>query len=581
LIIAETTPCVSGGRAAEQGEIRYIGTVARAEERAVAEARADLERALARWEELAGELPEAETDTGIPVAPLYTALDVPAGRTVDLPGEYPFTRGIHASMYRKRLFTMRLYAGWGGPEDTNERFRYLLEQGQTGLSVALDLPTQMGLDSDHPLADGEVGKVGVAIDSLADMERLFEAIPLDRVSTSFTINATAPILLAMYQTVGERQGVAPTELRGTVQNDILKEFLARKTYVYPPGPSLRLVADVIEYSTRSLPRFHPISVCGFHLRQAGCDAVQEIAIALSNATAYAQAVVDRGLDVDDFAPRFSYNLSTMRDFFEEVAKHRAARRVWASIMREHFGAQRPESWTLRLYSGGDGTSLTAVEPLNNVVRTALQTLAIVLSGAQAVHTMSWDEALALPSEDAVKLALRTQQIVAYESGVTRTADPLGGSYYVESLTDDLERRIRELIDAIERDGGVVEGIENGSLEAAIAEAAYRQERQIESGERVVVGVNCFRDEDAEEQGVELLTVSEEVRARQLEQLARVRASRDATAVASALERVREAAASGENTMPAILGAVGAYATVGEISAALGDVFGYHRATTSI
>jgi methylmalonyl-CoA mutase, N-terminal domain len=555
--------------------------VARAEERAVAEARADLERALARWEELAGELPEADTDTGIPVAPVYTALDVPAGRTVDLPGEYPFTRGIHASMYRKRLFTMRLYAGWGGPEDTNERFRYLLEQGQTGLSVALDLPTQMGLDSDHPLAAGEVGKVGVAIDSLADMERLFEAIPLDRVSTSFTINATAPILLAMYQTVGERQGVAPTELRGTVQNDILKEFLARKTYVYPPGPSLRLVADVIEYSTRSLPRFHPISVCGFHLRQAGCDAVQEIAIALSNATAYAQAVVDRGLDVDDFAPRFSYNLSTMRDFFEEIAKHRAARRVWASIMREHFGAQRPESWTLRLYSGGDGTSLTAVEPLNNVVRTALQTLAIVLSGAQAVHTMSWDEALALPSEDAVKLALRTQQIVAYESGVTRTADPLGGSYYVESLTDDLERRIRELIDAIERDGGVVEGIENGSLEAAIAEAAYRQERQIESGERVVVGVNRFRDEDAEEQGVELLTVSEEVRARQLEQLARVRASRDATAVASALERVREAAASGENTMPAILGAVGAYATVGEISAALGDVFGYHRATTSI
>jgi methylmalonyl-CoA mutase, N-terminal domain len=568
-------------RRPRQGEIRYIGTVARAEERAVAEARADLERALARWEELAGELPEAETDTGIPVAPLYTALDVPAGRTVDLPGEYPFTRGIHASMYRKRLFTMRLYAGWGGPEDTNERFRYLLEQGQTGLSVALDLPTQMGLDSDHPLADGEVGKVGVAIDSLADMERLFEAIPLDRVSTSFTINATAPILLAMYQTVGERQGVAPTELRGTVQNDILKEFLARKTYVYPPGPSLRLVADVIEYSTRSLPRFHPISVCGFHLRQAGCDAVQEIAIALSNATAYAQAVVDRGLDVDDFAQRFSYNLSTMRDFFEEIAKHRAARRVWASIMRERFGARRPESWTLRLYSGGDGTSLTAVEPLNNVVRTALQTLAIVLSGAQAVHTMSWDEALALPSEDAVKLALRTQQIVAYESGVTRTADPLGGSYYVESLTDDLERRIRELIEAIERDGGVVEGIENGSLEAAIAEAAYRQERQIESGERVVVGVNRFRDEDAEEQGVELLTVSEEVRARQLEQLAHVRASRDATAVASALERVREAAASGENTMPAILAAVGAYATVGELSAALGDVFGYYRATTSI
>ena len=439
----------------------------------------------------------------------------------------------------------------------------------------------MGLDSDHELAEGEVGKVGVAIDSLADMERLFEAIPLDRVSTSFTINATAPILLAMYQVVGERQGVAPAELRGTVQNDILKEFLARKTYVYPPGPSLRLVGDVIEYATRRLPKFNPISVCGFHLRQAGCDAVQEIAITLANASAYVQAVVDRGLDVDEFAPRFSYNLSTMRDFFEEIAKHRAARRVWASIMQERFGAQRPASWTLRLYSGGDGTSLTAVEPLNNVVRTALQTLAIVLSGAQAVHTMSWDEALALPSEEAVRLALRTQQIVAYESGVTRTVDPLGGSYYVESLTDELERRIRDLIDQIEQEGGVVKGIEDGSLEAAIADAAYRQERQIESGERVVVGVNRFRDEGAEEQAVELLTVPEDVRARQLEQLHAVRGARDAAAVENALEGVRAAAGSSENTMPAILAAVRAYATLGEISAALGDVFGYHRASTAV
>ena len=564
-----------------QGEIRYIVTVAKAEERAIAEARAELERALGRWQELAGELPAAETDSGIPVAPVYTALDVPEERAVDLPGEPPFTRGIHPTMYRKRLFTMRLYAGWGGPEETNERFRYLLEQGQTGLSVALDLPTQMGLDSDHELAEGEVGKVGVAIDSLADMERLFEAIPLDRVSTSFTINATAPILLAMYQVVGERQGVAPAELRGTVQNDILKEFLARKTYVYPPGPSLRLVGDVIEYATRRLPKFNPISVCGFHLRQAGCDAVQEIAIALANASAYVQAVVDRGLDVDEFAPRFSYNLSTMRDFFEEIAKHRAARRVWAGIMQERFGAQRPASWTLRLYSGGDGTSLTAVEPLNNVVRTALQTLAIVLSGAQAVHTMSWDEALALPSEEAVRLALRTQQIVAYESGVTRTVDPLGGSYYVESLTDELERRIRDLIDQIEQEGGVVKGIEDGRLEAAIADAAYRQERQIESGERVVVGVNRFRDEEAEEQAVELLTVPEDVRARQLEQLHAVRGARDAAAVENALEGVRAAAGSSENTMPAILAAVRAYATLGEISAALGDVFGYHRASTAV
>ncbi len=439
-----------------------------------------------------------------------------------LPGEYPFTRGIYRSMYRGRLFTMRLYAGWGGPEDTNGRFRYLLEQGQTGLSVALDLPTQMGLDSDHELAAGEVGKVGVAIDSLADLERVFDGIPLDRVSTSFTINATAPILLAMYQVVGEKQGIDPAELRGTVQNDVLKEFLARKTYIYPPGPSLSLVADVIEYSARHLPKFNPVSVCGYHMRQAGCDAVQEIAFTLANAAAYVQAVIDRGLDVDAFAGQFSFNLSTMRDFFEEIAKHRAARRLWARIMRERFGARAPGSWTLRLFSGGDGTSLTSVEPLNNVVRTALQTLAIVLSGAQAVHTISWDEALALPSEAAARLALRTQQVVAYESGATRTADPLGGSYYLESLTDELERRAEELLEEVEKDG-VLKGIEDGSLELAIAEAAYRQQAEVESGERVVVGVNRFLDERAEEQEVEILSVPEEVRARQLARAGNARA----------------------------------------------------------
>jgi methylmalonyl-CoA mutase N-terminal domain/subunit len=373
------------------------------EERAIADARAELERSLARWRELAGELPAAATDSGLAVEALYTALDVPDESHLDriaLPGEPPYTRGIHRSMYRGRLFTMRLYAGWGGPEDTNARFRYLLDQGQTGLSVALDLPTQMGLDSDDARADGEVGKVGVAIDTLADMEAVFDGIPLAQVSTSFTINATAAILLAMYQVVGERQGVSPSELRGTVQNDILKEFLARKTYIYPPGPSLRLVVDVIEYATANLPRFHPISVCGYHMRQAGCDAVQEIAMALANASAYAQALVDRGLDVDEFAPRFSYNLSTMRDFFEEIAKHRAARRVWARIMRERFGAQNPDSLMLRLYSGGDGTSLTAIEPQNNVVRAG---------------------------EEAVKLALRTQQIIAYETGVIRTVDPPASS----------------------------------------------------------------------------------------------------------------------------------------------------------
>jgi len=552
--------------------------LATTDERALADARAELERAFGRWAELAGELPAAMTDSGIPVAPLYTPLDAPERdylERVGLPGEFPFARGIYPSMYRGRLWTMRLYAGWGGPEDTNERFRYLLDQGQAGLSVALDLPTQMGLDSDADLAAGEVGKVGVAIDSLADMERVFEGIPLDRVSTSFTINATAPILLAMYQVVGEKQGVDPAVLRGTVQNDILKEFLARKTYIYPPGPSLRLVADVIEYSARHLPKFNPISVCGYHMRQAGCDAVQEIAFTLANGAAYVQSVLDRGLDVDEFAHRFSFNISTMRDFFEEVAKHRAARRLWARILRDRFGARDPRSWTLRLFSGGDGTTLTGIEPLNNVVRTTLQTLAIVLSGAQAVHTMSWDEALALPSAEAALVALRTQQIVAYESGATRTVDPLGGSYYVESLTDELEQRAAALLEEVERDG-VVEGIADGSLELAIAEAAYRQQEQIEQGERVVVGVNRFASDGAEEQDVEVLSVPESVRERQLTRLAEVKAHREAESVRAALERVTGAARSGENTMPSVLAAVRAYATVGEISAALGEVFGYHR-----
>ncbi len=574
------------GSGSEDSETRrdtiYYDVVSATGERAIAEARAELERAVARWRELAGDLPEAETDSGIRVAPLYTELDLPpdSPERIGVPGEYPFTRGIHPSMYRGRLFTMRLYAGWGGPEDTNERFRYLLGQGQTGLSVALDLPTQMGLDSDHELATGEVGKVGVAIDTLADMERVFAGIPLDRVSTSFTINATAPILLAMYQVVGEQQGVAAADLRGTVQNDILKEFLARKTYIYPPAPSLRLVADVIEYAARELPRFNPISVCGYHLRQAGCDAVQEIAYTLANGAAYVQAVVDRGLDVDRFAGRFSFNISTMRDFFEEIAKHRASRRIWARILRERFGATDPRSWTLRLFSGGDGTTLTSVEPLNNVARTTLQTLAIVLSGAQAVHTMGWDEALALPTEEAALLALRTQQIVAHESGVTRTVDPLGGSYYVEALTNELEDRASRLLEEVEREG-VLESIANGSLELAIAEAAYRQQEEVESGARIVVGVNRFASSNADEQAIELLAVPEEVRSRQLARLSETKASRDEARVQAALAGVTAAAASAANAMPVILEAVRSYATVGEISEALAAVFGHHRASTVV
>ena len=538
-----------------------------------------LEERVSTWERRIDGVEPATTDSGIPVKVAYTPLDVDQAQhleQVGLPGEYPYVRGVYPSMFRGRLWTMRLYSGWGTPEDTNERFRYLLDHGQTGLSVALDLPTQMGHDSDHPLAIHEIGKVGVSIDSLACMERIFEAIPLERISTSFTINATAPILLAMYQVVGERQGVDPKELRGTVQNDILKEYLARKTYIYPPRQSLRLVADTIEYASRELPKFNPISVCGYHMRQAGCDAVEEIALTISDATAYVQALVGRGLSVDSFAPRFSFNLSTMRDFFEEIAKHRAARRIWAKTMRERFGAEDPGSWTLRLFSGGDGTSLTAQEPHNNVIRITLQALAIVLSGAQAVHTISWDEAIGIPTEESSLLALRTQQIIAHESGVARTADPLGGSYFLESLTDELERRITELIELIEERGGVVAGIEDGSLEKMIADSAYEQQVRIEKGEHTIVGVNAFVEEGAEAQDVESFIVGPDVIDRQLARLKYVRETRDADAVKHALENLKTVAARDENIMPAILDAVRAYATVGEMTRTMGSVFGYHE-----
>jgi len=541
-----------------------------------------------KWEEAADleKLEPAETESGIPVAPLYGPRhgeDESYLERSGFPGEPPFTRGIYRTMYRGRPWTMRLYSGWGTPEDTNERFRYLLGQGQTGLSVALDLPTQMGLDSDSDAGGPEIGKVGVAIDSLADMETIFSEIPLQTVSTSFTINATAPILLAMYQAVGERQGVDPKQLRGTIQNDILKEYLARKTYIYPPRSSMRLVADAIEYSSRELPKFNPISVCGYHMRQAGCDAVQEIAISLSNATAYLQAIVDRGISVDAVAPRFSFNLSTMRDFFEEIAKHRAARRIWSRIVLERFGAQDPRSAMLRLFSGGDGTSLTAAEPHNNIMRIAYQALAIVLSGAQAVHTISWDEALGIPSEESALLALRTQQILSLETGVARTADPLGGSYFVEALTDELDQRASAMIAEIEEKGGVVAGIEDGSLELAIADSAYRQQERIESGEMAVIGVNRYEqetDEDAEDDFTPF-SVGPDVIERQLARLARVKAQRDPQQVESSLARLRDEARSDANLMPALVEAVGAYATVGEISDVLAEVFGRHQSSTVI
>jgi methylmalonyl-CoA mutase N-terminal domain/subunit len=549
------------------------------------QAAAELAAAYERWRGAVADLDSAETDSGIPVEAVYgpEAGAADAAEYLErlgFPGEPPYTRGIYPSMYRGRPWTIRLYSGWGTAEDTNQRFRYLLDRGQTGLSVALDLPTQMGLDSDHELARAEVGKVGVAVASLADMETIFEGIPLDRISTSFTINATAPILLAMYQVVGEQQGVDPAALRGTVQNDILKEYLARKTYIYPPRPSIRLATDVIEYCARTLPKFNPISVCGYHVRQAGSDAVQEIAIAISNGLAYVQSVVDRGIGVDEFAPQISFNNSTMRDVFEEIAKHRAARRIWARLIEERFGSTDPRSCRLRLYSGGDGTSLTAAEPHNNIMRIALQALTIVLSGAQAVHTMSWDEALGLPSEESVLLALRTQQIIAHESGVARTADPLGGSYYLEALTDELDRRISAMIEEIEENGGIVASIEDGSLEQAIAESAYEQQRKIEDGERAIVGVNKFVEEGTAE-SVDTFQVGADVLDRQLARMRRTLDERDEDAVGRTLAGVEEAARGSSNTMPAIVAAVRAYATTGEISDAFERVFGRHVGSTVI
>lgn len=544
---------------------------------------AQLQQRADGWRASVADAKDAESDSALPILPLYTPEEWDNEsylEKVGFPGEYPFTRGIYPSMYRGRLWTMRLYSGWGTAEETNARFRYLLDRGQTGLSVAFDLPTQMGIDSDDTRAEAEVGKVGVAVDSLADMEMIFHSIPLDRISTSFTINATAAIILAMYQVVAEKQGVAAATIRGTVQNDVLKEFLARKTYIYPPEPSLRLVADVIEYSTKHLPKFNPISVCGYHMRQAGCDAVQEIALTFANGLQYVQEAVNRGLDVDEFAPRFSFNLSTMRDFFEEIAKHRAARRLWARLMRERFGAADPRSCMLRLFSGGDGTSLTSVEPLNNVVRIAYQALAIVLSGAQAVHTISWDEALGLPTEEAALLALRTQQILAYETGVARSADPLGGSYYVESLTDELERRIAALLDELEKHG-VLAGIADGSLERMIADGAWAQEQKAATGDLPVVGVTLFHEEATPESKVQPFVVRPEIGEHQLRKLRDLRECRDAKRVDAALADIECAAAADENVMPALIAAVRAYATVGEMSRALGRVFGYHRATTVV
>ncbi len=493
---------------------------------------------------------------------------------IGFPGEYPYTRGVQPTMYRGRFWTMRQYAGFGTAEESNRRYRYLLDQGQTGLSVAFDLPTQIGLDSDDPFSSGEVGKVGVAIDSLADMEILFDGIPLETVSTSMTINSPAAVLLAMYICVGERQGVPPSKLRGTIQNDILKEYMARGTYIFPPAESMRLITDTFEYCGREIPRWNTISISGYHIREAGCTAPQEVGFTLADGIAYVEAALKAGLAVDDFAPRLSFFFNAHNDLFEEVAKFRAARRLWASLMRDRFGAAKPESMMLRFHTQTGGSTLTAQQPDNNIIRVAIQTLSAVLGGTQSLHTNSRDEALALPSEDSVRIALRTQQIVACESGVVNTVDPLGGSWFVEELTDRIEEQAREYIEKIDALGGMVRAIEEGYPQRQIQDAAYSYQKDIESGERVVVGVNSYRIEEPPPTG--LLRVDPSIETSQCAKLASVRSSRDSRAVEGALADLASASEGQDNLMPPILECVRKYATLGEVCGVLRKVFGEYR-----
>jgi methylmalonyl-CoA mutase, N-terminal domain len=538
---------------------------------------------LARSLEKTGELrDEFETLSGLPTDRLYTpehVVDLDYERDLGFPGQYPFTRGIQPTMYRGRPWTIRQYAGFGTPEATNERFKFLLSQGQPGLSTAFDLPTQMGLDSDDERAAGEVGQVGVAIDSLADMETVFEGIPLDRVSTSMTINAPAPVLVAMYVAVGEKQGVPHSEISGTAQNDVLKEYVARGTFIYPPKPSLRLAADLIAWCMREAPKFNAISLSGYHMREAGSTAVQEIAFSFANAIAYVEAVRERGVDVDAFAPRLSRIFNTHKKFFEEIAKYRTLRRLWAKIMKERFGATDPRSMMLRTHTQTGGSTLTAQQPENNIVRAAIQALAAVLGGVQSMALSCYDEALAIPTEKAQKIAVRTQQIIAEEIGVTDTIDPIAGSYYVEWLTDELERRAVEEMEKIEQMGGAVEAIESGYYHTSILDEAYKWEQAVNDGERVVVGVNKYRDDDEPEP--DYFKVDQTMANRQRSKLEKLRDERDSAAAEKALARLREAAESDENTMPAIIEAVHAYCTLGEICGTMSEVFGEYKALAAI
>ena len=514
---------------------------------------------------------------------LYTPLDIEDfdyGEKLGFPGQYPFTRGVQPTMYRGRLWTMRAYAGFATAEETNARYKYLLEAGQTGLSVAMDLPTQIGLDSDHELSHGEVGKVGVAIDSLADMEALFDGIPLDKVSTSMTINGPAAVLLAMYVAVAEKQGVKPEALKGTIQNDILKEYIARGTYIFPPRPSMRLITDTFEYCSKNIPKWNTISVGAYHIREAGASEVQEIAFAFANAMAYIDAAIKAGQKVDDFAPGISWIFTAGLDFFGEVAKFRAARRLWARIMKERYGASVPKAQMLRVHVHTAGSVLTAQQPLNNVVRITWQTLSAVLGGIQSMACCAYDEAIALPTEESATLALRTQQLLAYESGVTDTIDPLAGSYYIETLTDKIEKEAYDYIDKIDRMGGAVAAIEQGYMQQEMAAHAYEYQHEVELGKRTVIGVNKFNDsKKLAEQDV--LTADLSVGERQIARLEKMKAARDNEAVKAALEKLREAAKGTENLMPYLIDAVKTYATLGEICGVLREEFGEYKQSGSM
>jgi len=520
--------------------------------------------------------------SGIPLKRVYTPVemdDFDYARELGFPGDYPFTRGVQPTMYRGRFWTMRQYAGFASAEDTNRRYRFLLEQGQTGLSVAFDLPTQIGYDSDHSLAQGEVGKVGVAIDSVKDMEILFDQIPLDKVSTSMTINAPAAVLLAMYLAVAEGQGVASKDLRGTIQNDILKEYSARGTYIFPPQPSMKIITDIFSFCYKEVPQWNTISISGYHIREAGSTAVQEVAFTLADGISYVEAAINAGLNVDEFAPRLSFFFNAHLDFLEEVAKFRAARKLWADIMKNRFNAKDPRSLMMRFHTQTAGCTLTAQQPKNNIVRVAFQALSAVLGGTQSLHTNSMDEAFALPGEEAVQVALRTQQLIAHESGVADTVDPLGGSYYIEELTREIVDRSQKYIDKIDELGGAPSAIEKGYIQREIQDSAYRYQREIEKDERVVVGVNKFQIEEEPPKG--LLKVDPSVRISQIEKLEKLKSERDAEKVEKTLKELKTGAETNNNLMPLILNAVKAYATLGEVCDTLREVFGEYQPVSTI